>query len=93
MGVSESKFKSVQLSAVLQAGDTISEKAHEQSITDFSYMNSRLKPIDWKSIIASKVEKWVDPHFKACKDAIQDPMIMKTKRVLNWGIFEWRRPG
>ena len=55
-------------------------------------MDSRLQPIDWKSIIASGVQKWKDPYFKAGKDAIQDPMIVKTKRVLNWGIFEWKRP-
>jgi hypothetical protein len=55
-------------------------------------MSSRLAPIDWKSIIASGVEKWTDPNFKASRDAIQDPMIVKAKRILNWEIFEWRRP-
>jgi hypothetical protein len=76
----------------MKEGDAISEAKFEQTIKDFSYMNSRLKPLDWQSIIASGVEKWTDPHFKASKESIQDPMISKTKRILNWGIFEWRRP-
>jgi hypothetical protein len=60
-------------------------------------MNTRLIPIDWKSIILADEgegysNSFVDPHFKANKNAILDPMIRRNKRVKNWENFIWKRP-
>ena len=55
-------------------------------------MSTRLQEIEWRKVHESGVVNWVDPHFKAGRDAILDPMIVKEKRILNWENFIWKRP-
>ena len=55
-------------------------------------MEGKLREIDWNNIIKSDITDWVDPYFKAGRDVILDPMIVKDKRILNWENFVWKRP-
>jgi len=57
-------------------------------------MESRLKPIDWKKVWQQPKGKgpFQDPHFKACRDSIIDPMIMRSTRIQNWDNLQWKRP-
>ena len=56
-------------------------------IPEFPYMNTRLRPIDWQSIVLADERaqnQWSDPYFKADKNAIIDPMIQRSNRIKSW---------
>mmetsp|Transcript_19880 Transcript_19880/g.18896 ORF Transcript_19880/g.18896 Transcript_19880/m.18896 type:complete len:116 (+) Transcript_19880:100-447(+) len=53
-------------------------------------MSTRLKPIDYKAIIA-RGEPWMDPYFKADINAIYDQTIMRPNRLKSWETFVWKR--
>ena len=44
----------------------------ERPINEFEFFNTRLRPIDYKEIIRTKVD-WEDPYFKADQSSFLDP--------------------
>ena len=74
MGNSESVFKTKLSPLLANEATSISEsnkydQEFRQKIPDFPYMNTRLKPIDWKSIITGdeylQGKLFNDPYFKS----------------------------
>ena len=92
MGASDSKYKRIQLQPNLISDSSINDKAPKLMSDDFPYMDGRLREIDWKRVTQSGVVDWTDPYFKAGRDVILDPMIVRDKRILNWENFVWKRP-
>jgi hypothetical protein len=62
----------------------------ERPIHEYPFMETRLKDIDYKAIIAEG-KPWKDPYFKADSSTILDPTMMRPPNKKQWETFTWRR--
>ena len=75
----------------MKAATTNSDEDPERPVNDFPYLATRLKDIDYKSII-EKGEPWTDPNFKPESASILDATMMRPERLKSWETFSWKRP-
>ena len=62
-----------------------------RKVSEFPYSNTRLKPIDYKSIITQN-ELWTDTYFRPELTSILDPAMPRPARLKEWETFTWKRP-
>ena len=54
-------------------------------------MIDRLKPVDWRAIVAAGKE-WQDPVFTFGEDLLFDPDLPRGEEHDDWPNYQWRRP-
>jgi hypothetical protein len=52
-------------------------------------MNERLKPIDWKAIVAAG-KQWEDPVFKYGEEVLFDEYLPRKEEHDDWPNYQWR---
>lgn len=63
----------------------------DRVITQFPFMNERLKPFDWKAIVAAG-KQWEDPTFRYGEDVLFDKDLPRKEEHDDWPNYQWRRP-
>jgi hypothetical protein len=66
----------------------------DRKINQFPFMDDRLKPIDWKAIVAAG-KPWEDPLFKYGEDILFDKDLSVAPdddAYKDWPNYQWRRP-
>ena len=67
-----------------------SELPVNRPIVEYPFYHTRLREIDYKTIIA-KGEQWSDPYFKADRSSLYDNQLPKSDNQKLWDTYEWKR--
>ena len=89
--VSYSKFKLIRSVQKISLDDFDISRPSERQVKEFPFYSTRLKEIDYQSIIADGND-WVDPHFPPNTNAIIDDDMMRNQRIRAWETLTWKRP-
>ena len=67
------------------------DKECKRKVKDFPMYAGRLQDIDYKSVIASRID-WKDPNFAPTANQLLDTEIRGSARHDKWRNYVWKRP-